>query len=245
MRAKTEQTSNGPGKLTLVLLLCVAILAAATISVVRWMRSSLTDEQVVSSVMSTIQHEAAASFLVTGRLEMGTSATGTSTSILLPGILDLESGQTDVRVRVPGIATYGFDVQELSAEDIRYYEDGVVEIVLPELSVFTIEPLMEEAEIQTAVGGWQRFSRESERRMTQRVLSEIRPAFRRQAKSHLATAEQPRLNASRALSAMLTSPLEAAGLRNPRFRFILGEGDTLELGDEERRVIPIRPEGDQ
>lgn len=81
--------------------------------------------------------------------------------------------------------------------------------------------------------------------MTQRVLSEIRPALRRQAESHLATSEQPRVNASRALSAMLASPLKAAGLRNPRFRFILGEGDTLEVGDEERRVIPIRPEKDQ
>lgn len=202
----------------------------------------MSEEQVTTTIMSTIQREASESFLVTGRLEMGTSATGTSTSILFPGILDLEAGGTDVRVRVPGIATYGFDVREISPEDIRYEEGGIVEIRLPVLSVFSVEPLLDEAEIQTDVGGWQRFSREPERRMTQHVLSEIRPALQRQASSHLATSEQPQVNTAQAISSMLAPPLAAAGLRDPRFRFVLAEGDTLEVGESERRVIPIQPD---
>lgn len=241
----TSQKKSRAGTLLLALILCVAILVTATVSVLHWMRPQLSEEQVSTTIISTIQREAPESFLVTGRLEVGTSATGTSTSILLPGILDLESGQTDVRVRMPGIATYGFDVRDVAPQDIRYENAGIVEVVLPELRVFSVEPLIEEAEIQTDVGGWQRFSREPERQVTQRVLSEIRPALRRQAEAHLASAEQPRINAARALSSMLASPLKAAGLRNPRFRFILGAGDTLEVGSDERRVIPIQPEEDQ
>jgi len=55
----------------------------------------------------------------------------------------------------------------------------------------------------------------------------VEGAFRTQAERHLQSATQPRVNTARALKAMLTPPLRAAGVDDPRFRMRVGKQLTL------------------
>jgi hypothetical protein len=57
-----------------------------------------------------------------------------------------------------------------------------------------------------------------------RALEGITEALRRQANERIRTAAQPRVNTARALEAMLSPALEAAGVPDPRFRIRLGNG---------------------
>jgi hypothetical protein len=61
----------------------------------------------------------------------------------------------------------------------------------------------------------------------QEALAGVKAAFRTQAERHLAGATQPRVNTARALRALLTPPLQAAGVEAPRFRMWVGEHLTL------------------
>lgn len=191
-------------------------------------RPRLTEEAVQTAVITTLAEEAPASFFVTGTLTFATTVEGRSEKTLLPGLLNLDLGTTRAEVRVPGRVAYGFDVRRLRPSDIRFTEDGVVEVAVPVLTVFSVEPELERAELRTEVG-WARLHRSSGQRMERRALEEIRPAMREVAERHLSRAESPRLNTAEALAHLLTPPLQAAGLPSPRFRFRLSNGAVLEL----------------
>ena len=121
----------------------------------------------------------------------------------------------------------------LRPEHIRYIEghdsdEGVVEVDLPRLEVFSVEPELENVDIQTEVG-WARLHRSSGQEMEQRPLQAIRPTMRATAQRHLANSETPELNTAEALARLLTPPLEAGGVSAPRFRFHLASGGILKL----------------
>ena len=217
-------------------LVVVGLVAVAVRSFGVGLVPAVSEETVQTSVWTAIQREAPEQFLIVGTLEIGTESEATSTTRLLPGMLDLPVGQTTVRVRVPGRASYGFDVRRLRPRDVRYTEDGVVVVTLPALSVYAVEPRIEDAEISAAAGGWQRLSRAPERAAVRSALAQVRPAIRRQAEAHLATDDQPARNAARAVERVVRTPLEAAGVRGARFRFVVAPGDTLDGGD-----APARP----
>jgi hypothetical protein len=223
----------------------LALLGAAAMLAVPLLRGivpRLTEEQVRSTVLTTLETEVPERFLVTGALEIGTASRSERTTQFLPGLLNMEVGRTTVVVRVPGRASYGFDLRDLRPENIRYTADRVVEVDLPPLRVYAAEVRTEEAEIEVASDRWQRLSREPERDGVRDALRNARPALLRQAEAHLASSQQPRINTARALQAMLDAPLRAAGEENVRFRFVLAPGDTLDLGAEgSRRVVPARP----
>src|SRR5690606_19831888 len=141
---------------------------------------------------------------------------------------NLGLGTARAEVRVPGRVAYGFDVRRLRPSDIRFTEEGVVEVTMPALEVFSVEPELERAEVRTDVG-WARLHRSSGQRMEQVTLREIRPAMRASAERYLEQSESPRLNTAEALVHLLTPPLRAAGLPSPRFRFHLPGGAVLEL----------------
>lgn len=230
---------NGPRWLIVILVVATAGAALAWWS---WPRLRLSEETVETTILTTLQQEVEQSFYVTGRLRLTVETAHRSTTRVLPGVLDLETGSTTVELRVPGHVSYGFDVRELGSEDIRLLPDGIVEVRLPDLSVDAVEPILEQAEIRTDVGGWERFDRDAERTTLRRALAQVRPALHEQAEHHMANSEQSRLNTARALRRLLSPPLEVAGLEAPRFRFVLAPGDTLELGDgERRRVVPVTP----
>lgn len=219
-------------------LIVVGLVAFAVRSFGVGLVPEVSEETVQTSVWTAIQSEAPEQFLIVGALEIGTQSEATSTTRLLPGVLDLPVGHTTVRVRVPGRASYGFDARQLRPRDVRYTPDGTVVVTLPALSVYAVEPRIEDAEISADAGGWQRISRLPERAAVRSALAQVRPAIRRQAEAHLASDDQPARNAARAVERVIRTPLEAAGVRGARFRFVVAPGDTLDgpLGD-----VPARP----
>ncbi|HLT45629.1 MAG TPA: DUF4230 domain-containing protein [Rubricoccaceae bacterium] len=212
----------------LVAALAVVLLAVAVITAVWALRPRLTEEEVRATVVTTLAEEAPASFFVTGTLTFATTVEGRSDKTLLPGLLDLDLGTTRAEVRVPGRVAYGFDVRRLRPSDIRFTEEGVVEVAVPALAVFSVEPELERAELRTEVG-WARLHRSSGQRVEALTLREVRPAMRASAERYLGQSESPRLNTAEALAHLLTPPLRAAGLPSPRFRFRLPSGAVLEL----------------
>ena len=198
-----------------------------------------TEEDVRTLVQTRIESEAAEGFVVTGRLS--STLSGSSARRWRLRILDIETGRAEVSVRVPATMTYGFSLDAFDADAIRFREDGVVEVVLPPLSVFSVEPQLEDADVDIDVTGQARLTPSLTERTVEQTLHQVRPALRRQAEEHLQTSSQPRVNSARALRRVLASPLEAAGvdLDAVRFRFVIAPGDTLDLNAEgSRRTVP-------
>ena len=203
------------------------LLAAAAVWLSR--ASLVSEEEVRATILTTIQSEAPERFLVTGTL---TSSLSTSSARRWRvAILNVETGRATVRVQVPGRMSYGFSLDDLDPDDIRFLPEGIVEIAMPELSVFSVEPILEEVTVDSETSGFGRLSPELTARAVETTFRRVRPALREQAEAHLASADQPEVNTARAVAAMLSAPLEAAGVEGARFRFVLAGGDTLTLGD--------------
>ena len=207
-----------------------AVVGVVAVAAVLWaVRPVLTAEDVERVVLTTLSEEAEASFLVTGTLTFGVMIEERTTTRLLPGVLDLSMGTRTATVQVPTRAAYGFDVGQLRPSDIRFADDGAVEVDLPALRVFSVEPMLERARIRTDEGGWMRLRPTGGREEVRRALGAVRPAAQEQAERDLAGADQPRLNAARAVTRMLTPPLRAAGLDAPRYRIRVGPGTVFTL----------------
>lgn len=205
-----------------VLVVVVAVYA------LRWaLTARVTETEVQRTVVTTIQAEAPAAFLVTGTLTMTATATVENTKYLFPDVLRLPLGTTRATVRLPGRLAYGFEVASLRTEDIRLGEDGVVEVALPALRVFSVEPDLAAMEMQTDIG-WARLYSRSGQRTSERALAFAQEALREQGAAHLETSAQPRIHTAEALQTLLTPALEAAGLDAPRFRIRIGPNLVME-----------------
>ncbi len=208
----------------------LVVLGLVGIAVVSFLRSAvptISEESVQTAVWTAVQREAPEQFLVVGTLDIVTESEAKSTT----RFLNLPVGETTVRMRVPGRAAYGFDVTTLRPRDVRYTPDGTVVVTLPPLTVFSVEPILEDAQYSVDARAWQRLSRAPERAAVQAALGEVRPAIRRQAETYLESNAQPRRNAARAVERVIRTPLEAAGVRGARFRFVVAPGDTVEVGE--------------
>ncbi len=203
--------------------------AIGVVMLVLWFqRPRLTEERVQETIISTLASEAKESFYVTGVLTFSSTVERQNEKTFLPGILNLSLGTTRATVRVPGRVTYGFSIGELRAEHIRFSDDGIVDVAVPALELFSVEPELENVEIRTEVG-WARLHRSSGQETEQEALRAIRPTMRAVAERHLASSETPELNAAEALVRLLSPALEAGGLDAPSFRFHLASGGVLEL----------------
>ncbi len=199
----------------------------------------LSEDEIRSAVRVGIEAEAAEGFVVTGRL--ASTLSGSTARRWRIRLLNLETGRSEVAVRVPATMTYGFSLDDFDADAIRFREDGIVEVVLPPLEVFSVEPELEEAEVDVTVTGQARLTPSLTERTVEQTLRRVRPALRSQAEAHLRQSDQPRLNSARALRRMIAAPLQAAGvdLNAVRFRFVLAPGDTLDVTDQgTRRAVP-------
>jgi hypothetical protein len=207
------------------------VLAVAVLAVVLWLaRPRWSVERVRDTVVTTIQSEAPASDLVTGRV--GISARREIRDLgrfsWLPAWLDLPGVNfldAEARVEVAGEALYGFDVNELTAAMIEVHPDGLVEVTLPPLRVIAVETDLERLRVQSEEGA---LRGGAGRRLEGEALRDVQALLREQAERHLDTSVQPAVNTAEALQAMLTPPLQAAGLEAPRFRFRIGPDLTLE-----------------
>lgn len=219
-------------RLSLVL---AVLLVGVGVAVMLWLaRPRWSVERVRDTVVTTLQSEAPASDLVTGRV--GISARREIRDLgrfsWLPAWLDLPGVNVldaEARVEVTGEALYGFDVRALTPEMIEVHPDGLVEVTLPALRVIAIDTDLaglrlesEEGVLRSGAG----------RQLEGEALRDVQVLLRRQAEQHLNDSVQPAINTSEALQAMLTPPLQAAGLAYPRFRFHLAPDLTLEPSAE-------------
>jgi hypothetical protein len=219
-----------------IVLLVLGGLAAA--GVWAWWASGPPEATVRRAVVTTLQAEAPASFLVTGTVTITAEVTIRRTESVWPTFFGwvrrvnpdfpaFDQGTATATVRAPGRVSYGFDVRRLGADSIAV--DGqTVAVTLPPLRVHSVEPDLAELEVKTGTTGWmQLVTSEAEAVARRDALAGLSDALRRQAEQHLADATQPRVNTARALDALLTPPLEAAGLDDPQLRFRLGSGLVL------------------
>lgn len=206
-----------------------------TVSVSLWWAQRPSPSQVRKTVLSTMQEEAPASFLVTGTLKMQVTVRIDSSQYATPdwltyvlaqgnsGVLALLKGHSQTEVQVPGRVSYGFDVRSVSADMVRI-QRGTVVLDLPELALHSIEPDLSRLRVRTKTEGWmQVFDTEVPEAVRKRALGEVREAFRTQAQARIASGTQPRVNSAQALERMLTPSLKAAGIDNPRFRIRIGD----------------------
>lgn len=206
------------------------------IAVGLWWTQGPSQGTVRRTVITTVQEESPASFLVTGTLDIRATVAVDSSQFMTsswltalvssaqPGALSLLRGRARTEVRVPGRVSYGFDVQTLTPSMIRLSDGGVVGLELPALSVHSVEPALPKLEVRTSSEGWLRvYDPGVGENVRVQALKQIEPAFRRQAQRRIETATQPRVNTARALEAMLRPALQAAGVENPRFRIRVGE----------------------
>lgn len=206
--------------------LALVLLAGGLFVLLRLEPPRITQDQVRDALFTTIQREAPQAFLVTGRLEMTATTRVENSKVLLPGIVGLDLGTTRAVVRIPGAVSYGFPADSLKPEMVRMLEDGTIEVELPALAVYSVEPDLSAMEVETQ-RGWARLG-STQDQVERRALAIVEAALRRQALSHLRTSYQSRINAARALERLLTPALRGLGMEDPRFRFRLGEDIVVE-----------------
>jgi len=203
-----------------------------------------SDATVQKTVLTTIQDEAPASFLVTGTLDIRVTVRVDSARYLTPSwltyllrqtqpsALPLLQGGSETQVRVPGMVSYGFDVQTLDASMIAVEDEGRVGVALPSISVHSVEPDLGQLEVRSQARGWMRvLPSDMPEAVRRQALEAVKAAFRKQAERRVASATQPRVNTARALEKMLRPALQAAGVEEPQFR--------IRVGDE----LVLHPEG--
>jgi Protein of unknown function (DUF4230) len=185
-----------------------------------------TEDEVRDALFTRIQQESPEAFLVTGRLELTAQTQVENSKVLLPGIVGLDLGTSRATVRVPGTVSYGFEVDSLRPDMVRMLEDGTIEVDLPPLGVYGVEPDLRALEIETE-RGWARLG-STEDQVERRALAIVEGAMRRQAVAHLRSSYQSRINAARALERLLIPALRGLGMEDPQFRFRLGEDIVVE-----------------
>ena len=204
------------------------ILIPATAVFVLWkVMRPISEERLRADVITTIQREAEASFLVTGTLDIVATTTVTNTRSLLPGLLNVDLGTSRARVQVPGRAHYGFDIRKLKSEDIHVVGD-TIQMMVPMPDVYAVEPNLAELRAWTDKG-WLR-TPASVQRAERRAIALLNGALTRQAKIHISQSVQPRINTARALERLLAPVAKSVGIDKPVFRFTIGESIVIEPG---------------
>jgi hypothetical protein len=184
-------------------------------------RPRLSETDIRDVVYSTIQRESPESFLITGTLEVTATTRVENTRTLLPGVMGIDLGTTSATVRVPGRVSYGFDVRQLTPAMIRVLPGDTIEVTVPEPVLYSVEPNLEQMEVQTQ-RGWLRMSQRTVDEVRERAIQLVQQTMRQQGQAHLHGSSQPRINTADALYEMLHPVLVAAGVENPTIRFQVG-----------------------
>jgi hypothetical protein len=204
----------------------VVIVAGLAVAVAFWQRRPrLRDADVDAAVATAIEQDSKATFLVTGALEVEAEADVDNTD----GALDPEAGPM-VKLRAPGRVEYGFDATKLTADRITLLKDGAIEVKVPQPVIDTVRPDLDRLEIQTTVG-WSRLTATTAAKVQVRALSTLQDNMRMQAVQSMMASRQPDVSTADALYAMMRPSLVAAGMRAPRFRFLIGSNLVMEPRD--------------
>lgn len=185
-------------------------------------RPRISEVDIRDVVYSTIQREMPESFLITGALEVTATTRVENTRTLLPGVVGIDLGTTSATVRIPGRISYGFDVRELTPAMIRVFGGDTIEVTVPEPVLYSVEPNLEQMEVETQ-RGWLRLSQRTVEQVRGRAIQLVQQTMRAQGQAHLQGSAQPRINTADALYEMLQPVLIAAGMENPHIRFKIGD----------------------
>lgn len=209
-----------------------------------WWSLGPSEDRVRQTILTTMQEEAPASFLVTGSMDMSVTVHLDSSQYMTPdwltyvlqqthpSALSMLKGTSETRVRVPGRVSYGFEVGALTPEMIRVEADETVVVQLPPLSVYSVEPELDRLEVETTAEGWLRIiPSDVHEEVRTRALARVEEAFRAQVEEHFSSSVQPRVNTARALKEMLAPPLKAVGMSDPSFRIQIGEEIEMRRGE--------------
>lgn len=194
---------------------------AVVLAVLLVVPGRFTEREVRESVFTAIEQESPEAFLITGRLDVTVTTQIENSRIILPGLVGLDLGTARATVRVPGRVSYGFAADSLRPEMIRFTDDGVIEMELPDLLVYSAEPDLAALEVDTE-RGWARLP-STRAEVERQAMAVIESALRRQGMAHIATSFQPRINSARALQRLLRPALQGLGMAEPAFRFRLGD----------------------
>lgn len=200
-----------------------------------WQTRGPSQSQIRKTVITTIEGESPASFLVTGTLELNVRVRVDSSQYLTPAWLTyllegaqrgtsmLVRGGAATKVEVPGTVTYGFDVRTLRPSMIAQVGETLIEVDLPKLAVQSVAPDLTKLSVKSETSGWMRIlPSDAPDSLRTRALEAAEAALRSQARQRIRTATQPRVNTARALEKMLRPALIAAGIAEPRFRIRVG-----------------------
>ena len=176
----------------------------------------ITEDVVKRTVITELQNETSAAFLVTGVLELTANITEENTKYFFPEYFDnrFSLGTTRSNVRLPGRVTYGVNFQHLDASQISFVSDSLIIIRLSDLEIQSVEADLEAMQIMTEVG-WARLQSRSGRAVERRAMIEANNALRTQAHHYIQTNPQPLMNTEQALSNILRPVLLALGIQNP------------------------------
>lgn len=212
---------------TLLRLALVAVLAGVAIALaLRLDVPPVTEREIREVIFSAIEREAPEAFVITGTLELSVSTLIEDSRVVLPSIIGLSLGTTRATVRLPGRVSYGFPADSLRPGMVAVGEDGRIEVELPPLSVYSVEPDLALMEVETQ-RGWARLPGTAEE-VERQAIAVIEGAFRRQGTAHLSSSYQPRINSARALQRLLSPALQGLGMDEPSFRFRVGDDLVVE-----------------
>ncbi len=218
----------------------VATLVVATALLYHLRQPMPAETQVQAVVLTTLQQEAAASFLVTGTLELSATSSIQHTTYqpVLPYLPPANLGTTHAEARLPGTVAYGFDVRDLTADHIRLEADGVIHLALPPLQVFSTEPDLGHLQV-SSTHEWRAWLTRRDGRAAERdALHAAQRALRTQAARHLTQAHEPQLNSAEALRHLLMPAVQALGMATPTFRMQMESGLVYEVRGTDAAPLP-------
>mgnify|MGYP006275356675 CR=1 FL=1 len=201
-----------------------------------WMLRGPAPGEVRRTVITTLQNESPASFLVTGTLTMTTEVQVDSSVYLTPdwltamlqrsssGMLSMMEGTAHATVRVPGRVSYGIEVKRLTADQIEVRTNGRVRVTLPPIVLHSVEPNLSRLQVRTGTTGWMRLlPSDAPTNIRQAALASVEDALRQQARVHIDQTTQPRIHTAEALANTLRPALRAAGVSPDGFDIRINE----------------------
>ena len=208
----------------IVPLLLVAVTLGALSFLIARRVPRVSEDTIRSVIAGALQAESRQAFLVTGSLDLTVTTRVRNTKRLRTGIVDIPLGTAESTVRAPGRVSYGVDVEQIQPRDIRVSGD-TIEIIVPDPRVYSVEPLLDEMEVETDAG-WFRLRGDAREEVQQRAIALVRTALEQQAERHLADNQQPRINTAETMAEVLGRAFASLG---EQFVFRFKITDRLQL----------------
>lgn len=192
-------------------IICAIFMIGAGILIgISWQVPSLTKHQVENLAFTTIVQEADTTFFVTGYYDLDTTVRVKDDKTMW----GISLGTTEVNLRVPGRVSYGFNIGQLKREDIQVLQGDTVLVLVPPMSIYSVEPYLEKMDMQTEVG-WARLYAYSGQALEHQAMKRVPSQMRGVAENRLKTSKNTYKNTEKAIRRIVTPMLQSVGMTNP------------------------------